>query len=260
VNSTWETVVLYMVVLGLGIGGLMPILNVAVQNAFPYRQLGVVNASQQFVRSLGAVIATPILGAVLANSFAANLQANLTPALRQAIATLPASVQTTLKNPQSLTNAESQAALRSTFDAFGPQGAALYQQFINALHQALAAGIRELFFIAFLFGIATLVATFFLPEIPLQREEFYAEADAMQAEGRAAGQALALAQTRESALQLGAQALPSTPPAPGAGERRSPRPPPGVASDPLAGASVLGAVLGAVALGLLFGLLWQIRD
>ena len=69
-NSNYTSVIIDMVVLGMGIGALLPILNVAVQNAFPYHDMGIVNAAQQFVRSLGAVIATPILGTVLTNKFA----------------------------------------------------------------------------------------------------------------------------------------------------------------------------------------------
>jgi len=34
-----------MAVIGFGLGLLQPVLNVAVQNAFPYKQMGVVNAS-----------------------------------------------------------------------------------------------------------------------------------------------------------------------------------------------------------------------
>jgi EmrB/QacA subfamily drug resistance transporter len=172
-NSGWPIVIRDMLVLGLGIGSLLPILNVAVQNAFPYRVMGVVNAAQQFVRSLGSVIAAPILGTVLANVFAAQMRVNLPPALKQAIAQLPPSVQQALTDPQGLTNAQTQAAIRAQFDAFGPAGDSLYQQFITAVHESLATGIRRLFVIALFFGLAALVVTFFLPEIQLKREDFY---------------------------------------------------------------------------------------
>jgi EmrB/QacA subfamily drug resistance transporter len=172
-TSSWPIVVRDMLVLGLGIGSLLPILNVAVQNAFAYRVMGVVNAAQQFVRSLGAVIAAPILGTVLANVFATQMQLNLPPALKQAIAQLPPSVQQALTDPQGLTNAQTQAAIRATFDAFGPAGDRLYQQFITAVHESLATGVRRLFVIALFFGLAALAVTFFLPEIPLKHEEFY---------------------------------------------------------------------------------------
>jgi EmrB/QacA subfamily drug resistance transporter len=174
-NSTWPIVVRNMMVLGLGIGALLPILNVAVQNAFPYKVMGVVNAAQQFVRSLGAVIATPILGTVLANTFSAQIQQDLPPALKQAIANLPAAQRQILSDPQGLTNAQTQAAIKSQFAAFGSAGDKLYNEFINAVHQALAAGMAHVFVIAFAVGLAMLLVTVFLPEISLQRDEFFEE-------------------------------------------------------------------------------------
>jgi EmrB/QacA subfamily drug resistance transporter len=181
-NSTWPTVVLYMIILGLGIGALLPIMSVVIQNAFPYKVLGVVNAAQQFVRSLGAVIATPILGTVLANTFSTQIQQDLPPALKQAIANLPAAQRQILSDPQSLTNAQTQAAIKSQFAAFGAQGDKLYHEFINAVHQALAAGMQHLFLIAFAVGVAMLVVTVFLPEISLQRDEFFEEEEARSRE------------------------------------------------------------------------------
>jgi EmrB/QacA subfamily drug resistance transporter len=177
-DSTWPTVILYMVILGLGIGALLPVMSVVVQNAFPYKVLGVVNAAQQFVRSLGAVIATPILGTVLANTFSAQIQQALPPALKQAMATLPAAQRQILSDPQGLTNAQTQAAIKSQFAAFGSQGDKLYNEFIAAVHQALASGMDRVFVIAFAVGLAMLLVTLFLPEIPLQREEFFEEPDA----------------------------------------------------------------------------------
>ncbi|MEJ2711234.1 MAG: MDR family MFS transporter [Anaerolineales bacterium] len=172
-NSNYTSVIIDMVVLGIGIGALLPVLNVAVQNAFPYRDMGIVNAAQQFVRSLGAVIATPILGTVLANEFSAQMKVNLPATLQQAMNNLPPAVQKVLSDPQSLTNAQTQAAIKSKFDVFGANGIQLYHQFINAVHQSLAAGIQQLFWIALFFGLAALLATLFLPEIRLQQEEFF---------------------------------------------------------------------------------------
>jgi EmrB/QacA subfamily drug resistance transporter len=174
-NSTYPVVIRDMVVLGLGIGALLPILSVVVQNAFPYRVMGIVNAAQQFVRSLGAVIATPLLGTVLANTFAAQIQQLLPPALQQAIASLPPAQRQALSDPQTLTNAQTQAAIKSQFAAFGSQGQQLYNEFINAVHRALAAGMDKVFMIAFVVGLLMLLVAVFLPEIPLQREEFFEE-------------------------------------------------------------------------------------
>jgi EmrB/QacA subfamily drug resistance transporter len=180
-NSTWPVVIRDMLFLGVGLGGLMPTLNVAVQNAFPYKVMGVVNAAQQFVRSLGAVIATSVLGGVLVNAFTAQFLTNLPPVLRQAIAGLPPAQQQALSNPQGLTNAQAQAAIQHQFAAFGAQGQALYQQFITAVRQSLASGMERVFLITLFFGVAMLLAALFLPEIGLQHDEFY-EGAAMEAE------------------------------------------------------------------------------
>jgi MFS family permease len=175
VDTSYTMVVVDMIVLGLGIGALLPILNVVVQNAFPYQVMGIVNAAQQFVRSLGAVIAAPILGTVLTNVFAAQMRLNLSQTLKQAISQLPAAEQMILSDPQSLTNAETQTAIQSAFSSFGAIGNQLYQQFISTLHESLTTGIKQLFFIALIFGLAALLVTFFLPEIDLKRDEFYRE-------------------------------------------------------------------------------------
>ncbi len=175
VTSTWPIVVRDMLVLGLGIGALLPVLSVVVQNAFPYKVMGIVNATQQFVRSLGAVIATPILGSVLSNTFATQIQQDLPSSLKQAFASLPPAQQHVLNDPQSLTNAQTQAAIRSQFSAFGAQGDQLYQAFITAVHQALATSMDRIFLIAFGVSLLMLLVAIFLPEIKLKQEEFFEE-------------------------------------------------------------------------------------
>ncbi len=64
---------LYMLVVGLGIGGCMQNLTLAVQNAVDYRDLGSATAASTFFRSLGASIGVSVLGAV----FTAKLNSSL---------------------------------------------------------------------------------------------------------------------------------------------------------------------------------------
>ena len=66
------------------------------------------------------------------------------------------------------------------------------------VHQALAGGTRELFTIALAFGVLALVATLFLREVPLQRDDFFEDPVELvreSADGHDA-QAQAQAQTR----------------------------------------------------------------
>lgn len=68
---------LYMLVLGVGLGFVMQVLVLAVQNAVPYSQLGIATSSATLFRSIGGSLGTAILGAIFANRLAAELAAAL---------------------------------------------------------------------------------------------------------------------------------------------------------------------------------------
>jgi MFS family permease len=172
-STTLEGVIVDMIVLGLGIGALMPLLNVAVQNAFPYKIMGMVNSTQQFVQSLGGVIAAPILGTIMANTFARELPKHLPDTLKASLAHLSPAARSALGDPQALTTQAAQLAIKSDFTRFGASGLTLYHQFLNAVHVSLAIGIGDLFRVALALSIAALLGTFFLREVRLHNDEFY---------------------------------------------------------------------------------------
>lgn len=62
-----------MVTLGFGLGFVMPVMNIAVQNEFEQRDLGVATSSIQLFRGLGSTIGIAIFGAMLTNGLTANL-------------------------------------------------------------------------------------------------------------------------------------------------------------------------------------------
>ncbi|MNK54046.1 Multidrug resistance protein 3 [compost metagenome] len=71
----------YMVVIGLGMGLVMPILTLALQESFPKSQLGVVTSSSQFFRSIGGTFGMTLLGAIMNNKSGSILSSDLTPLL-----------------------------------------------------------------------------------------------------------------------------------------------------------------------------------
>jgi EmrB/QacA subfamily drug resistance transporter len=170
--TTWPTVVIDMLVLGIGVGSVMPLLNVAVQNAFPYKIMGVVNSTQQFVRSLGGVIAAPVLGTIMANGFKYKLAHTIPAQLKNVMASMPTS-QTVHLNPQSLINPNAQQAVKSMFSPFGKQGLALYAQFIGAVKTSITYGFHHLFVLSIFFAATAFIVSFFLKEIPLKKEDYY---------------------------------------------------------------------------------------
>jgi EmrB/QacA subfamily drug resistance transporter len=174
-DTTVWVVVFNLVLVGLGIGAVLPLLNVAVQNAFPYRMMGMVSATQQFVRSLGGIVVAPILGTVLVTIFSSQLATLMPDQLQAAIHTLPEAQQEALLNPQGLINAETQAAVQTSFTQLGANSRELYDQFITAVHQALTNGTSRLFTVASIFAVLAFLATFGLKELELQQDEFFQE-------------------------------------------------------------------------------------
>lgn len=67
-NSSEFTAYAYMVVLGLGMGLVMPTLMIAIQNEFPKSQLGTVTSASTFFRSIGGTIGITILNSVMNHS------------------------------------------------------------------------------------------------------------------------------------------------------------------------------------------------
>lgn len=62
-----------MVLLGLGMGVALPVLNLAIQNEFEQKDLGAATSSNQLFRSLGATVGTAVFGAVLTAGIVANI-------------------------------------------------------------------------------------------------------------------------------------------------------------------------------------------
>jgi hypothetical protein len=71
------TAALLMLVVGLGMGMIMQVLVVAVQNAVEYRELGVATSGATLFRSIGGSLGTAALGAVFASRLNANLAGTL---------------------------------------------------------------------------------------------------------------------------------------------------------------------------------------
>ena len=71
------TMALYMAILGFGLGLVMQVLVLAVQNAVSYGELGVATSGATLFRSIGGSMGTAILGAIFANRLATELAARL---------------------------------------------------------------------------------------------------------------------------------------------------------------------------------------
>jgi DNA-binding MarR family transcriptional regulator len=67
------TIASYLLVFGIGLGLVLQVLVVAVQNAVPYEHLGTATSGVTFFRSIGGSIGTAVFGAIFANLLANNV-------------------------------------------------------------------------------------------------------------------------------------------------------------------------------------------
>lgn len=167
VDTGYPTVMANMIVLGLGVGALIPLLNIAVQNAFPYRMMGTVNATQQFVSSLGGVIASPIFGSILHRGFHNRLEVTIPGELKEMAGDV------SQIDPQTMLTDQAQKALADQFARLEEAGQELFQQLLLAVKESLTSGITHLFEVGLVFAVLCFIGTFFLPEVPLKGDEYY---------------------------------------------------------------------------------------
>ena len=154
-----------MIVVGLGMGSLMSLFTIVVQNAFPTSQMGAVTSSLQFFRSSGGTIGVAILGSAMINRFSREFSQGLSAQVR---ATVPPDKLESLQNPQILLSPETAARISEGFAAMGPQGQAVLQQVMVGMREALVLAIQEVYFIGLLLVIVAFVTSLFLKEIPLR--------------------------------------------------------------------------------------------
>jgi EmrB/QacA subfamily drug resistance transporter len=168
VESTTMAAVASMVVIGLGIGSSMPIVNLVLQNSVPHHLLGVVSSSAQFFRQIGGTLGVAVFGTLVTNSLQDSLERELGPDL---IAQTPPNLLPTLEEPRTLLNPDSLDRLEAGFLGVGPQGAELYGRAVEAMRIALSDALGLVFIVSTVVTAIALAVSFLMPEPshPLRR-------------------------------------------------------------------------------------------
>lgn len=145
-QTTQFNAILNIIVLGIGMGLVMPTLTIAVQQAFPPEQRGVATSATQFFRSIGSTLGVTILGVVMNHRSIQLLQHDFVPKVQKIpglttgpMAGMFAKVQS---DPQALFNALlSPTALKSI-------PVSLQQVILPPLKAALADSLQLVFLVA----------------------------------------------------------------------------------------------------------------
>lgn len=131
----------WMVVLGLGVGMVMPVMTLAVQNGVDRKDLGTATSSVTFFRSIGSSLGTAIFGAILTNRLAHHL-----------MQALPG------------------GAGASVAKSLGGSATGLHNMPPSELHvilTAFAQSFGDVFLVGIPFAILALIVAYFLKEAPL---------------------------------------------------------------------------------------------
>jgi EmrB/QacA subfamily drug resistance transporter len=138
VSSTTAYASLSMLVLGLGLGAVMQVLVLAVQNAVDYRHMGVATSGSLLFRQVGGSIGIAVFGAIFANRLHAELVAELPPNVHVPKTVSPAVVR-----------------------HLPPR---MHEGYV----QAVAAALHPVFVVAAVVSVFAFLLTFLLREVPLR--------------------------------------------------------------------------------------------
>ena len=180
-TSSTLTDALSMLVLGLGLGGVMQVLVIIVQNGVPHSELGVATSGATFFRSIGGSFGTAIFGAIFANVLVGNLASHLHGI------SLPAGFSAADATPATL----------------GQLPAAVHQGFVAGY----AESIQTVFLVAVPIAVLAFLATWLIPQVELK--QWAAPASAASAADATASASAASA----SAASASAGAADARPPA-----------------------------------------------
>ncbi|HMH93104.1 MAG TPA: MDR family MFS transporter [Streptosporangiaceae bacterium] len=133
---------LYMLVLGMGIGGVMQVLVIIVQNAVPHSELGVATSGATFFRSIGGSFGTAIFGAIFSNVLVGNLATQLHG----------------VRLPAGFSPAEITPAILNRLPAFVH----------HAIIEAYAHSIQTVFIVAVPIAALAFLATWLIPQVELK--------------------------------------------------------------------------------------------
>ena len=168
VNTSRLIVTLYIIVLGLGMGLVMPTLTIAVQYAFPLEQRGVATSATQFFRSIGGTFGVTIFGVVLNHRSIELLKKDFLPVVQK----IPGLSEGPFANflekaktdPQGLFN----TLLRpEVLEKIPPQ---LKEIIVPPLKLALAESIHYVFWVAMFIIVFGILISFFMENIKVEKQ------------------------------------------------------------------------------------------
>jgi MFS family permease len=153
VNVLWS-----MIIAGVGMGLLMPVYTVAVQNAVAREHMGAASALPIFFRSIGSTVGVAVFGSILLTNYHRDFA-------RGVPANLPPSALAPFSNPLMLMQIRPQ--LEAAFGRY-PNGLDLLQQLFGNVRNALMHGLQLIFISSAVVMIAAVLLNVMLKNVRLR--------------------------------------------------------------------------------------------
>jgi EmrB/QacA subfamily drug resistance transporter len=166
VNTSQLTAMLYIFILGVGIGTVTPVLTLAVQSAFGPEQRGVATSATQFFRSIGGTLGITVLGAVFNGYSVKVMQQEFFPVIQNTFLSTSEAMAAML--------AKAQADPRSLFnillspEALHAMPANVQQALLPPLKLALADSLHIVFWVAMVVSIAGILISLLMGKAKLR--------------------------------------------------------------------------------------------
>lgn len=152
-----EMAVGYTLLMGSGLGLLMPVYTLVVQNVAPAQMMGVATASVQFFRSIGATLGSAIFSSIMLARYAEHFRKNLPPGT-------PDAASKVFENPLNLQMVDKALA---AIPGVSPN---MVAQLMVDLKDSLTYAIIAIFDIATILCVVAFVVNLFLKEVPLRKK------------------------------------------------------------------------------------------
>ena len=140
-DSPLWAMTIFMMIIGFGLGQVMPSMNIVVQESVSRREIGVGIAAIQFFRSIGSTMGVAVIGTIVTNSYGSAIAA----------AGAPSNLLETIAEPQNLLNKGVAATLPDTL--------------VETVHASLTAAIHNGLLVTSGIALVVLAGALLVPSI-----------------------------------------------------------------------------------------------
>ncbi|RKD23151.1 MFS transporter [Ammoniphilus oxalaticus] len=177
--------ILYLAVIGIGLGASLPVFSLTVQNAVPLTQLGVASASSQLFRSLGSTIGIGVLGSVMSSRMTSRMTDAFAGAGGQQMEQLPpdqVNQFAQLMNPETLLD---QPRLTTILNGMPTEILPLAEKMVVMIRGIFSDALTTTFLTGSIIMLVAVVVAIFIRAIPLVSEKDYKTQQPQKAKAKA---------------------------------------------------------------------------